>query len=741
MRKKMTKFVIAFFVVALAFFDSIYDQSVYAEDATTDFTWSLGTYNALPYSVSGDGQGTIMKIGSEYWFFLTRSSDPYAKLRRFKGTSVDNMTEQTAGSMDTTSFTKPNGDDRYWWIGGMWRDPATGLLYAPMHVEYDYSGVEHTYSRSEWTWAFRRVVLGVSADNGLTWTNSGDIVTSDNPSQRGDRSKYAGSYQMTGLGDQSIVVDNTGGYIYLYSSYAWYPKINNSKSFWGPSTWAVQVSRSAISDKMAPGTWKKFYNGTWTEPGLGGKGSDVFANANVTSVSYNTYLNKFMAIGNWQDTQSGVASTFITTASSLESQDWAPQQEFIDHDNSRWYNWFWNPTEETMNTTGQTFRFYSGKGGTNYGYYNVTLGEGSTTSVTLPQTYPYEPVDEDQPMYGNRGTKIIDDTASNITYNGTWAQNSSGALYGGKGRNTNATNASVEFTAKGPDIYLWGARNGNAGIVDIYVDGEYIATSDMYAPVWLTNSFIYAIKNLSDDNHTIKIVNTGQKNSKSSGTYLYFDGYEYSAESYKASAGFSSVQGKKNWYYQRMSNGRYANLSFDSSAYWPPSGYSFDFAASDPLASTQASLKSERNNFWVGNEAWLRVGPNYQHPGANSDSVRKFVAPESGTLRFEGTPKLEATGGDGVIVSIQKNGTTIWGPNTITTTTGSSYDFSIDVNATDSITFIVNKNQNNTSDKTLWDPVLTYETSQVSFNTNMNQDEWEAEEVEGLEPLEPLIEH
>lgn len=85
-----------------------------------------------------------------------------------------------------------------------------------------------------------------------------------------------------------------------------------------------------------------------------------------------------------------------------------------------------------------------------------------------------------------------------------------------------------------------GARNTNAGIVDIYVDGQYIASSDMYAPAWMTNTFIYSLKGLSSAIHIVKIVNTGQKNSKSSGTYLYFDGFEYSAETYKASTGFSS---------------------------------------------------------------------------------------------------------------------------------------------------------------------------------------------------------
>lgn len=52
-----------------------------------------------------------------------------------------------------------------------------------------------------------------------------------------------------------------------------------------------RVARCAIADKMAPGKWKRFYNGKWEEPGLGGKASFVPAKY----VMYNTYLKKYLS--------------------------------------------------------------------------------------------------------------------------------------------------------------------------------------------------------------------------------------------------------------------------------------------------------------------------------------------------------------------------------------------------------------------------------------------------------------
>src|SRR6266508_691355 len=48
----------------------------------------------------------------------------------------------------------------------------------------------------------------------------------------------------------------------------------------------AHVARAPMSSKMAAGSWRKWYNGTWTEPGVGGRESNMVP---VTSANTNGY--------------------------------------------------------------------------------------------------------------------------------------------------------------------------------------------------------------------------------------------------------------------------------------------------------------------------------------------------------------------------------------------------------------------------------------------------------------------
>jgi hypothetical protein len=150
---------------------------------------------------------------------------------------------------------------------------------------------------------------------------------------------------------------------------------------------------------------------------------------------------------------------------------------------------------------------------------------------------------------------------------------------------------------------------------------------------------------------------------------------------YLASAGFSGAQGSNQWLYQE----------WDGSAYHDMPAYLSDMGV------------------WNGSQTYLRIGAGTQHPDAH-DSVRTWVAPTAGTVVLAGTVRMGGTGGDGVIASIKKNGSMIWGPTTIAgtdTVTGASYDFQVSVNEGDKLYFIVNKNGTHYYDATMWDPSVT----------------------------------
>ena len=169
---------------------------------------------------------------------------------------------------------------------------------------------------------------------------------------------------------------------------------------------------------------------------------------------------------------------------------------------------------------------------------------------------------------------------------------------------------------------------------------------------------------------------------------------------YVASQGFSSTQGSGNWYYEQFNSSEYSNMTWNS-----------------------------KNNYWQGDFSDCIVYAYKQHPSTNA-SVRKWIAPQAGTVQIKGTAVKESAGGNGVVVSIKQNDTTVWGSNTISandTTKGQYHNLIINVNAGDSIRFIVSNNGNNSYDCTLWDPTITYleaYRASLGFSSVQGQNQW-----------------
>ena len=201
-------------------------------------------------------------------------------------------------------------------------------------------------------------------------------------------------------------------------------------------------------------------------------------------------------------------------------------------------------------------------------------------------------------------------------------------------------------------------------------------TVDCYAESATPYQFAFVKTGLDPKvTHTIKVVVRGDKNSRSSGTAVKHIQFEYAAESYRALDGFSSVPGKNNWYNQQRHG------SVDT-----------DMLFKDPK--------------WVG-AGKCEVGYYHMVPDAN-DAVRKWVAPHAGAVRIEGRVSLDRSGGDGVNVSILHNAAVVWPTRLVTFGNPVSHDTTVDVAQGDALYFVVNKNATAVSDRTTWDPVVTY---------------------------------
>jgi hydrazine synthase alpha subunit-like protein len=114
------------------------------------------------------------------------------------------------------------------------------------------------------------------------------------------------------------------------------------------------------------------------------------------------------------------------------------------------------------------------------------------------------------------------------------------------------------------------------------------------------------------------------------------------------------------------------------------------------------------STYWTGPN-WTRVGNNWHHPGLETPSVRRFVAPRDGRVTITGRVYKAHLDGDGVRVSIRHGMRTLWtadiqGQDAV----GQQPRLTLDVRQGDSIRFVVHKLGGISCDTTRWDPVVAY---------------------------------
>jgi hypothetical protein len=642
-----------------------------ASDVTLPFSYSA-TRSPAPkpdnldfsHQVSPDNCEVFIRIDGELWEFRSQWVVNLGTTARYKGPDIDHMTRVEDGIY-------PEGMTSCWFLGGMWYDDSEKRLYAPMHIEHD--GIRRSYPFS------RKIALATSTDKGRTWRYEGDIITSETYYYTHDFFKFSGSGYGNGVADFGFYADKRGGYFYVFPDEGW--ELRSSRG----SRWNSRAARCAISDKMAPGKWRYFYNGKWDEPALGGKSSTV-APSHLWGVVYSTLLNRYvcMFLGN-QDppNETNVDGIYIGSCTDLTKQDWVwghcPEAMF------GFMNLLNADGSDVAGTCDDAFRFYSYFGPNDFQRLDIKLAHGQTVTSDLQSRYLFEPHPESSdPMMG-RVTRIVGCASPEMKYSGSWADQNNPDSYEGRLKETSGPNSTLEFSFEGTAIYWRALHSPQSGRADIYIDGALRKTVDCYSPRSTScEQFLYVGTGLSPNaRHTIKIVVTGKKNAKSAGASVGHIAFEYSAESYKASAGFCSLMGKNNWYYQQ------------------PKG------SDDNTDLNFISNEAHPKIYWFGSSG-CEVGPNYQTAGDNA-AIRKWVAPHGGTVRVEGSVGSES---DGEVASIWLNSERIWPDKNLANGGVSTHDLKVTVIQGDAIAFVVAKkdpaNKASASSKVFWDPVITY---------------------------------
>jgi hypothetical protein len=635
--------------------------------------------------------GHVM-IDNEVWVMFNSGNQygTHVKVARFKGADFEHATREPDGSIDVEKNVSTH------FCGGMWYDNSTGILYAPIHCEY-----EHDINPPA-GWCRKKVRLATSTDKGFTWKLEGDILT-DYFSKDDDWLKYSGSYFEAGPGDFDFFADSMGGYFYIFSSDSYAPKNGTMNNY----LWFNEVARCAFSDKMAPGRWHKFCNGAWTEPGLGGRSSKV----SMTSygiygrVMYSTYLKKYLRIGvclgvvdkRFTDLGFRDGSIFVSTSDDLGKQELSPQVKLFDvPDNDKFGFTLTDGSARDPFVCSNTLRIY------NYWLYNipsraldVTFVAGNTATAGFPRygSYAYEPLPESGDPIVSRRTRIVGCAHPDIIYAGNaWILKNGPTYYRKQIRECNVPGSSMQFSFKGADIYWRAVADSDGGKADVYVDGKLEETVDCYYREPLPFQFAFIKTGLDPEKtHSVRIVIRADKNPKSRGTMIRNMAFEFASESYSASAGFTNVMGKNNWLYQQRGDNKHANLDF--------------------LYAHKEDMRSGKENSFYPN-CWGRkevclVGNDFQVPG-KMDAVRTFVVPHAGMIRVEGNIEIAKDTNTAYAVKIVKNDKDTLLATVVKFAKPITHDFFVRVEREDAIAFVVKRNDGKNDEKVIWDPTITF---------------------------------
>ena len=126
---------------------------------------------------------------------------------------------------------------------GRWLTSATRSGHEVLGLVHQERACDYDRGRTE-----KSMAIATSSDDGLTWTDLGTVITGR------DLMKPDGTI---GEGDCTML-DGLDGYLYAYCQ--------------RNSDWQTIVARARMSELT---DWRKYYEGTWSEPGLGGNATAI----------------------------------------------------------------------------------------------------------------------------------------------------------------------------------------------------------------------------------------------------------------------------------------------------------------------------------------------------------------------------------------------------------------------------------------------------------------------------------
>jgi hypothetical protein len=122
-------------------------------------------------------------------------------------------------------------------------------------------------------------------------------------------------------------------------------------------------------------------------------------------------------------------------------------------------------------------------------------------------------------------TLRVSETASPMTYTGTWTTRMAAACSGGSAKSSSASASKVAFSFRGTAITWWGSRGPSCGKAQVSVDGTVVATVDLYAATATDNVAVFRRSGMTNGPHTVAIVVSSMRNAGSMGNRVDVDGF------------------------------------------------------------------------------------------------------------------------------------------------------------------------------------------------------------------------
>jgi hypothetical protein len=243
-----------------------------------------------------DSEFGVFKTNASYTFFASdgghhNGNNKYGSVTRTFGT-LDNPVG-TAPPIDVIIHRNPDGAvnphyGSYTYLGGgriylvPKGRPGAGNLLDVYHAEINTD-----------TSFYSLLGLAVSKDDGLHWTDLGEIIRPNQP--------YESDLAGFDLGSPQLIGSPDGKYFYVY-----FPDwIANGTT--QPTATIVSVARAPIAtvleaafgERPHAAAFEKYYKGTWSQPGIGGLSTDLNPNAGyagAANVAYDSAFDRYVII-------------------------------------------------------------------------------------------------------------------------------------------------------------------------------------------------------------------------------------------------------------------------------------------------------------------------------------------------------------------------------------------------------------------------------------------------------------